>query len=253
MAWMWAVQGPSVSTLPNIGRTITTPPSRRLFWITVTMALRGQAPAALDARGPTLGEGAEVLLRVGVARLGRDPASHADALLDDLAVAELREALGRDQHAGDRPFVPCPGQRREIRLPGLRDRGRPEAGLRSHGAIGVTGRDDTFPMAALQSGRVGLAPERLGRGEIAPRHGLLDLEEPSLPGELGVGADGVVGARVPHRRRQQHRAESRDDRWDQQAEPAARPELPHDFLHARSITQGRYHPERIDKTEGYGS
>src|SRR6516225_1750048 len=115
MAWMWAVQGPSVSTLPNIDRTITTPPSRRPFWITVTMALRGQA---LDARGPTLGEGAEVLLRVGVARLGSDPASHADALLNDLAVAELREALGRDQHAGDRPFVPRPGQRREIRLPG---------------------------------------------------------------------------------------------------------------------------------------
>src|SRR5262245_29126469 len=253
MAWMCAVQGPSVSTLPNIGRTIATPPSRRLFSITVTMALRGKAPAGLGARRPALCEGAQVLLRVRIPRLGRDLPSHPDALLDDFAVAELGEALGRDQHAGERPLVARPEQRREIRLPGFRHRRRPEAGLRSQRAIGVGGGDDTFPVAALQSGRIGFAPQRLGRAEIAACHGLLDLEEPSLPGELGVGSDGVVGDYVPYRCRQQHRAESRDDRWDEQAEPAARPELPHDFLHARSITQGRYHPEIINKTDRYES
>src|SRR5262245_37949688 len=160
MAWMWAVQGPSVSTLPNIGRTITIPPSRRPFWIRVSIALRRQAPAGLGARRPPLRESAQVLLRVGIPRLGRDLARHSSALLDDLVVTELREALGRDQHAGERLFVPCPEQRREIRLSGLRDRGGPEAGSRPQGAVGVTGRDDTFPVAALQSGRVGLAPER---------------------------------------------------------------------------------------------
>src|SRR5215831_10421695 len=253
MAWMWAVQGPSVSTLPNIGRTIATPLSRRLFSITVTMALRGQASAGLGARRPALREGAQVLLRIGIPRLGCDLPSHADALLDDFAVAKLGEALGRDQHAGERPSAARPEQRREIRLPGLRHRRRPEAGLRSQGAIGVAGGDDTFPVPALQSGRVGLAPQRLGRGEVAARDGLLDLEEPSLPARLGVGSDGVVGDYVPYRCRQQHRAESRGDRWDEQAEPAARPELPHDFLHAHSITQGRYHPGTTNKTNRYES
>src|SRR5262249_39829677 len=149
MAWMWAVQGPSVSTLPNIGRTIATPPSRRPFSITVNMALRRQAPTTLGVRRPALREGAQVLLRVGIPRLGCDLAGHANALLDDFAVAELGETLGRDQHAGERPFVACPEQRRQIRLPGLRDRSRPEAGLRPQRAIGIAGGDDTFPVAAL--------------------------------------------------------------------------------------------------------
>ena len=111
-------------------------------------------------------------------------------------------------------------------------------GPSSEGSIGVPSRDDAFPVAALQGGCVRLAPERLGHGEIPSRHGLFNLEEPGLPGELGLGPDGVIGEDVPDGRRQQHRAERRGHRWDQQAKPAARPKLSHDVLHAGLITQG---------------
>src|SRR5262249_36738750 len=110
-----------------------------------------------------------------------------------------------------------------------------------------------FPVTALQGGRVRLAPEGLGRGEITSCHGLFDLEEPGLPCELGLGPDGVIGERVPDGRRQQHGTERRGDRWDEQAEPAARPELLHHVLHAHQIRQGRYHPEISEKTPGYRS
>src|SRR5215831_6981081 len=245
MAWMYAVHGPSVSTFPNRGRTITAPPSskRPLCEISIAVsppceigiALGRQAPRIefLGARRPAFREGAQVLLGVRIARLGRDLSRCAETLLDDLTVAELVEALGRDQHAGERALAPCPEQGGEVGLPSLRHRGGPEAGPRAQGSIGVPGRDDAFPVPALQGSCVGLAPEGLGRGEITSRHGLFDLEKPGLPCELGLGPDAVVGEDVLDGRRQQHGTERRGDRWDEQAEPAARPELLHHVLHAQ--------------------
>src|SRR5215475_15206581 len=121
MAWMWAVQGPSVSTFPNMGRIITAPPSSKRPPCEINIALGGQALAIelLSARRPALREGAQVLVGVRVPRLGHDLSRHADAPLDDLAVAELGEALGRDQHAGQRARAPRPEQGSEVGLPRL--------------------------------------------------------------------------------------------------------------------------------------
>src|SRR5436309_8472196 len=174
MAWMWAVQGPSVSTFPNMGRTITAPPSSKRLPCDMGTVLAAQAPALvfLGPRRPPSREGPKMLPGVRIARLGRDLSRHADAPLHDLAVAELGEALGRDQHARERAFAARPEQGGEVGLPGLGHRGGPEARPRPQGSIGVPGRDHAFPMAALQGGRVRLAPYGLGLGEISPRHSL---------------------------------------------------------------------------------
>jgi hypothetical protein len=47
-----------------------------------------------------------VFLGVWISRLGRDLLRHANALLDDLTVAQRGEALGGDQDARERSFAP---------------------------------------------------------------------------------------------------------------------------------------------------
>src|SRR6266481_4121914 len=129
----------------------------RVRWGT---ALWGRAPAIefLSARRPAFREGAEMLLGVRIPRLGRDLSRDTNALLDDLAVAELGKALGRDQHARERAFAPRPEQGGEVGLSGLCHRGCPEPRPRPQGSIGVPGRDYTFPVTGLHGGRVRLAP-----------------------------------------------------------------------------------------------
>jgi len=185
-------------------------------------ALRDQTPLIdpLGVCGPALCESTDVLLRLRIRGLGRDPSGDTDAMLDDLAVAELGEALGGEQHALDRFLAPRAEQGREIGLAGLRDGGPPETCPRPEYPIGIGGRDHALPVAALQRGRVRFAPLSLGCGEIAPRQSLLDLEEPSLPSDLDLGSDRVVGKPVEDGRRQQHRSERRGDRWERKANPA---------------------------------
>jgi hypothetical protein len=60
-------------------------------------------------------------LACGSGERAATPARDVNALLDDVAVAEIGEALRGAQHALDRAFGPRAEQSREIGLTGLRD------------------------------------------------------------------------------------------------------------------------------------
>jgi len=73
----------------------------------------GSSPVigSLGVRRPALREGPDVLLGLRISGLSRDPARDANALFDDLAVAELGEALGGAQHASSEASPPARGIR----------------------------------------------------------------------------------------------------------------------------------------------
>ena len=145
---------------------------------------------------PTLGERTDVLLGERVLRQRSDGPRDPDALLDDLAIPELREALGDSQDAIDRSFAPRAKQRRHVALARLRARRLTEAAGDADLAIGVAHRDHALPVAALQGGGVRLAPRHLRGADVAPSQRRVDPLEVRPPRELRIGPQGVVGEQV---------------------------------------------------------
>ena len=165
-------------------------------------------------------------------RLGGDAPRDADTLLDDLAIAELGEALGGAQHALDRSFGPRAEEGGEIRLARLRLGSLTKARARAEHAIGVADRHHALPMTALQGGRVRLAPDQLGVGEVALSQRVGDSEEVRPPGELRLGPERVIAEHVRDRRREERQPEHRGERGEPRARPAARSRFLHRCLHS---------------------
>ena len=137
-------------------------------------------------------------------------------------VAEVGKALGRPQHTLERSLAPCAEEGREIRLARLRVRGVVEAGAFAEPPIGVADGHQALPVTALEGGRVRLAPEHLGAGEVVSGQRVVDSPKPSLPRDLCFCPEGVVGEGVDDRDNEQHQAEHRGERHGQRAIPAAR-------------------------------
>src|SRR2546426_236537 len=93
ITWMCAVHGPSASIAPNMCCIIIARSSLlrcEILWI-------GLERAGL----PSLGENSDALLGERLLRLRSDGPRDPDALVDDLAIAELRKPLGHSQHPLD--------------------------------------------------------------------------------------------------------------------------------------------------------
>src|SRR5262245_56446576 len=182
-------------------------------------------------RVPALGESPHLLVGARIPRPCGDTSRDTDALLDDLLVAQLGEALSRAQDALERAAVARAEQRREIRLTRLRVRDFPEPAKLSEPAIGVTARRPALPVAALDGGDVRLSPQCLGAGEVVSRHRGVHTVEVYLPGDIWIGPEDVVSQKLHAQQRQDRHYEHRNGAQRQRARPAAPPGLFHDGLH----------------------
>ena len=182
-------------------------------------------------RVPALREDPHELLGARIPRPCGDAPRDADALLDDLLVAELGEALGRAQDSLERAATPRAEQSREVRLARLRVGDFPEAAELTQPPVDVAGRHHARPVAALDGGDVRLAPQHLGAGEVIPRQRGFDAFKLGLPGDIGVGAEDVVSQKLDAQQRQDRQHEHRNGGQGQRVRPAARPGLSHRCLH----------------------
>src|SRR5204862_306104 len=126
----------------------TRPSATRMHWSTVERS--PSRPKASAACSTPLSE--------RVLRLRGDGPRDPDALLDDVAISELREALGHSQDTIDRSFAAGAEQRRQVALARLRAGRVMEAAGVADPPVGVAHCDHALPVAALQGGGVRLAP-----------------------------------------------------------------------------------------------
>src|SRR2546422_5986705 len=138
---MCAVHGPSASISPK--GSIIVSPSQKASTVPIDESSLRHEPEMIDLarpRVPALREDPHELLGARIPRPCGDAPRDADALLDDLLVAELGEALGRAQDSLERAATPRAEQSREVRLARLRVGDFPEAAELAQPPLDVAGR-----------------------------------------------------------------------------------------------------------------